>query len=49
MFGESVPCALFIYCSTQKVQADMQVMKPVTEFDLVCIESLKEEVCVWDY
>jgi len=29
------------YCSTLIVQADMRVVKPVTEFDLVCIESLK--------
>jgi len=36
------------YCSTLIVQAGMRVVKPVTEFDLVCIESLKG-FCVWDY
>jgi len=34
-------------CPTLIVQADMWVVKPVTEFDLVCTESFKG-FCVWD-
>ena len=34
------------YCSTLIVQADVRVVKPVTDFDLVCIESLKG-FCIW--
>jgi len=46
VYGKFFVCTVH-YCSTLIVQADVWVVKPVTEFDLVCIESLKE-FCIWD-